>query len=124
MSRYKFKNRKFPKQFKSVAEYIQRTKGVTVLLGHNTLFNGHFSREITIHHNYDLKSNGLYVLLRECGEVYQPPLTEEMTLYQQYLRELDAWDRGLKIANKLQLNIDKSKYRSEQSRVFSDKFLK
>jgi hypothetical protein len=124
MSRYKFKNRKFPKQFKSVADYIQRTKGVTVSLGHNTLFNGHFSREITIHHNYDLKSNGLYALLRECGEVYQPPLTKDMPLYEQCLRELDAWDKGLLLATKLKLKIDKSKYRSEQGRVFSDKFLK
>lgn len=124
MSRYKFKNRKFPKEFKKVAEYIQKTKGVTVLLGHSTLFNGHFTRQIIIHHNYDLKSNGLYVLLRECGEVYQPPHTEDMTLYQQYIRELDAWDKGLEIADSLNLNIDISKYKEEQSRVFCDKFLK
>ena len=124
MSRYKFKNRKFPKEFKKVVEHIQKTKGVSVLLGNATLFNGHFTRQIIIHHNYDLKSNGLYALLRECGEVYQPPLTEDMTLYQRYIRELDAWDRGLIIAFALDLNIDVSKYKEEQSRIFTDKFLR
>lgn len=124
MARYNFKNRKFPVEFKDVANYIKQKKGVSVSLGKNTTFKGHFSREITIHHNYDLKSNGLYVLLRKCGEVFQPPLTDDMDLYHQCLRELDAWDRGLDIAKKLKLNIDTKKYRSEQSRIFTEKFLK
>jgi hypothetical protein len=124
MSRYKFKNRKFPREFKKVVEYIQKTKGVTVLLGHDTLFNGHFSREIIIHHNFDLNGNGLYALLRGCGEVYQPPITPFTTLYEKYIRELEAWERGLQIARELKLKIDESKYKEEQGRVFTEKFIK
>ena len=97
---------------------------MNVLLGHTTLFNGHFTREIIIHHNYDLKSNGLYVLLRECGEVYQPPEQTDISLYQRYVREFESWDKGLEIANELKLKIDVSKYKEEQRRVFNDKFLK
>lgn len=122
MSKYKFKNRKFPKDFKKIVDYIYKTKGIDVLLGHDTLFNGHFTRQIIIHHNYDLTHNGLYELLHSCGYVYQPPLISNLNIHKRFIREIKAWDMGLEIAKLLNISIDNIEYRTKQSKDFLKKF--
>jgi hypothetical protein len=116
----KFKNRKFPKDFKSVADYIFAKKHIKVSLANSTSFSGHFNRNISVHHNYDLTRNGLYALLHECGHALQPPTSIGTNSYKlidedekprefqmgRFLNELDAWDRGLKIANELNIEIN------------------
>ena len=122
MSRYKFKNRKFPKDFKKVSEYIQKTKGVTVILGHHTMFDGHFSRQISIHHNYDLTNRGLYKLLHECGKVFQTPEVDTLSKYQKFEREMEAWNGGLKLSKELGIDIDIDNYKVEQFNALVDFF--
>lgn len=123
MSRYKFKKRKFPKEFSKVAKYIKKKKGVIVTLGHSTQFKGHFTREITIHHNYDLTHNGLYVLLHECGKVYQSPITEDITIYQRFVRDWDAWQMGMEIAEQLEIPINRNEYNLEKERTLLKYFV-
>lgn len=113
MSKYKFKNRKFPKEFKKVSNFIKQRKGVDVKLDSDTRFNGHFTREILIHHNYDLKQRGLYMLLHECGKVYQSPELDEMTEYQRFCREMESWDIGLELAKEIGIELNEQEYRIE-----------
>lgn len=129
MGKYKFKNRKFPTQFQKVVGWISDVKGVDVILGNCTLFMGHFSRRIVIHHNYDLNNNGLYALLHECGHVLQPTTNIGCNTYKniddtehpkefmmgQFLNELDAWNRGMEIAKKLNLKINEKQFEKEKS---------
>jgi len=120
MGKYKFKNRKFPKDFQKVVDYIFEKKGVVVKLNMSTNFMGHFNRVINIHHNYDLTKNGLYALLHECGHSLQPSTNIGINSYKnidsdenpkqfvlgRLINEIDAWDRGLKIANELGIKIN------------------
>ena len=129
MGKYKFKNRKFPIQFQKVVDWISDTKGVDVVLGDSTLFMGHFTRRISIHHNYDLNNNGLYALLHECGHVLQPATNVGCNSYKniddtdhpkefmmgQFLNELDAWNRGMEIAKNLKLKINEKQFEKEKS---------
>jgi spermidine synthase len=129
MGKYKFKNRKFPIQFQKVVDWISDTKGVDVILSDSTLFMGHFTRRISIHHNYDLNNNGLYALLHECGHVLQPATNIGCNAYKniddtdhpkefmmgQFLNELDAWNRGMEIAKKLKLKINEKQFEKEKS---------
>lgn len=131
MGKYKFKNRKFPKQFKIVADYIKSKKGVTVSLGSETKFTGHFSREIVIHHNFDLNSNGLIALLHECGHSLQPPTNIGVNSYKnldekqypaefhlgRFMNEVDAWNRGFELARLLNLQIDKKLWEKEKEKM-------
>ena len=124
MGRYKFKNRKYPKDFQSVSDYIKSKKGVVVELGDITSFMGHFNRTIFIHHNYDLTRNGLYALLHEVGHSLQPPTSVGSNSYknidedenkkefemERFLNELDAWNIGLGIAKKLNLTINQNEW--------------
>lgn len=128
MGKYKFKNRKFPTKFQKVVDYIKNLKGIEVSLSNSTCFMGHFNRQIFIHHNYDLNENGLFALLHECGHVLQPVTNIGSNAYKnidsdehpkefmmgQFLNELDAWNRGWEIAEKLNLKIDLKKFEKEK----------
>ena len=128
MSRYKFKNRKFPKNFQKVVDYIFDKKGITVELTQMTNFTGHFNRTINVHHNYDLNKNGLYALLHECGHALQPPTHVGVNAYKnidedehpkkfvlgRLMNEIDAWDKGLLIANELGIKIDMKAWEKEK----------
>ena len=128
MSRYKFKNRKFPKQFQKVVDYIKDRKGIEVQLSQSTCFMGHFTRVINIHHNYDLNNNGLFALLHECGHTLQPANNVGVNAYKnidsdehpkkfvlgRLMNEIDAWDKGLEIANELGLSIDIKQWNKER----------
>lgn len=128
MSKYKFKNRKFPKDFQKVVDFIFDKKGITVELTQMTNFTGHFNRTINIHHNYDLTKNGLYALLHECGHALQPPTHVGVNAYKnidedehpkkfvlgRLMNEIDAWDKGLEIANKLKIKIDINAWEKEK----------
>lgn len=138
MGRYKFKKRKFPPDFKKVVEHIRETKGIDVELGHLTKFDGFFSRLITIHHNYDLKRNGLYVLLKECGHVLQPTTNIGINEYKklnsktnpteykmgEFLKELDAWESGYKLAKNLGIQINKEEWENEKNKSLIEYFKK
>jgi hypothetical protein len=120
MGKYKFKQRRFPKDFQKVCDYILKEKGVKVSLSNSTLFTGHFNRQIFIHHNFDLNKNGLYSLLHEVGHVFQPATYTGANKYKlvdwdekpkeflmgQFLNEVDAWDRGYQIGKNLGVCID------------------
>jgi hypothetical protein len=128
MGKYKFKNRKFPTKFQKVVDYINNLKGIEVSLSNSTCFMGHFNRQIFIHHNYDLNENGLFALLHECGHVLQPVTNVGSNAYKnidsddhpkefmmgQFLNELDAWNRGWEIAEKLNLKINVKKFEKEK----------
>jgi hypothetical protein len=128
MGRYKFKNRKFPKDFQTVSDYIKLKKGVVVKLGDITSFMGHFNRKIFIHHNYDLTKNGLYALLHEVGHSLQPPTSIGSNSYKnidedehkreyemgRLLNELDAWNIGLGVAKKLNITINKKEWDNQK----------
>lgn len=138
MGKYKFKNRNFPKEFKTVSRYIEEKKGVRVTLGHFTSFLGHFTREIVIHHNYDLKNNGLFALLHECGHSLQPPTNVGINSYKnldeterpdeyrmgRFLNEVDAWNRGYKLANTIGIPINKKIWDLQRERALLTYFEK
>ncbi len=124
MGKYKFINRKFPKEFQKVVDYIKTKKGVDVKLGQITSYMGPFNRRIFIHHNYDLRNNGLIALLHEVGHVLQPPTNVGVNSYKnididvhpkeyemgRFLNEVDAWERGYKLSEKLNLKINKNEW--------------
>lgn len=124
----KFKNRKFPTDFEKISDWINRRKGVSVSLGHETNFNGHFTREISIHHNFDLEKNGLYALLHECGHALQPPTNIGVNSYKnldaaeyperyrfgRFMSEMDAWKRGYELSKQLNIHIDKLSWDREK----------
>lgn len=128
MGKYKFKNRKFPKEFQKVVDWIGNLKGIEVSLSNSTCFMGHFNRQIFIHHNYDLNENGLFALLHECGHVLQPVTNVGTNSYKnidndehpkefmmgQFLNELDAWNRGWDIAQNLKLKINVKQFEKEK----------
>jgi hypothetical protein len=129
MGRYKFKNRKYPKDFQTVCDYIKTKKGVVVKLGHMTSFMGHFNRTIYIHHNFDLTNNGLYALLHEVGHALQPPTNVGSNSYKnidddvkqrefemgRFVNELNAWEIGLSIANNLNLKLNKDEWNIQKN---------
>jgi len=117
MGRYKFKQRKFPKDFQKVVDYIKEKKGIHVSLGTETEFLGYFNRQIIIHHNYDLRNNGLYVLLHEVAGVLNPmpeflPHTDASpsSKINRFLHESSLWIRGEEIAKELGIKINKHEY--------------
>ena len=128
MGKYKFINRKFPKEFQKVVDYIKTKKGVDVKLGQITSYMGPFNRRIFIHHNYDLRNNGLIALLHEVGHVLQPPTNVGVNSYKnididvhpkeyemgRFLNEVDAWERGYKLSDKLNLKINKNEWSNQK----------
>lgn len=128
MGKYKFVNRKFPKEFQRVVDYIKLKKGIDVKLSHITKYLGPWDRRIFIHHNYDLKKNGLIALLHEIGHVLQPPTNVGVNSYKnididrypseyemgRFLNELDAWERGYKILKELNIKINKNDWNTQK----------
>ena len=118
----------FPQNFQKVVDYIYNEKGVTVELSDSTCFMGHDQKIIYIHRNYNLEKNGLYTLLHECGHALQPVTNVGVNCYKnidedsrpkefamkRFINELDAWEKGLKIANELGIRIDLKKYEKEK----------
>ena len=118
----------FPQNFQKVVDYIYNEKGVTVELSDSTCFMGHDQKIIYIHRNYNLEKNGLYTLLHECGHALQPVTNIGVNCYKnidedlrpkefamkRFINELDAWEKGLKIANALGIPIDIKKYEKEK----------
>lgn len=126
MDRFKIKKRRFPKDFKKISNFLKRKKGVKVRLGETTEFLGPFNRQVIIHHNYDLRNNGLYMLLHESGKVFQPQLSgineyrtidkklhKDKYITGEILSKLDAWDTGRKIATQLDIPIDDEKWKEQ-----------
>ncbi len=128
MGKYKFINRKFPKEFQKVVDYILTKKGVDVKLGQITSYMGPFNRRIFIHHNYDLRNNGLIALLHEVGHVLQPPTNVGVNSYKnididvhpkeyemgRFLNEVDAWEKGYEVSEKLNLKINKNDWNNQK----------
>jgi hypothetical protein len=111
---------KFPEtRFQKVANYIKRVKDVDVVLGSTTNYN-RATKVITIHFNHNLSKNGLYSLLHEVGHALQPDgpigvnryMNIDDTIYpkqfsmHQFLNEVDAWNRGIKVAEELDIWVD------------------
>lgn len=130
MGKYKFKNRKFTPEFSRIAWFLRKKKGITVKLGSETTFTGHFSREIIIHHNYDLKTHGLMTLIYQCGTALQPSTNIGVKSYRnidkvkypnnyklgEFMCAVDAWDRGLEMVTELNLNIDMALFNREKEK--------
>jgi len=132
MDTRKRKTRRFPKEFRQVANYIKEQKGIDVVLGEDTDYRGPFTREIVIHHNYDLRNNGLYILLFECGKTFQSPIEDYNSKWDvrtwnmnMYYRDFTSWKTGWEIAQELNLDVNfiyYAQYRNDYLlKYFSDK---
>lgn len=115
--------------FQKVVDYIFKEKGVTVQLSDSTCFLGHDIKVIFIHRSYNLEKNGLYALLHECGHALQTPTNTGVNRYKnidedknpkdfamnRFINEVDAWDRGLSLANELGIQLDIKKFEKEKN---------
>jgi hypothetical protein len=113
----------FPKNFQKVVDYL-KTRGIYVQLSTSTNFFGGGVNLINIHHNYNLEKNGLFALLHEVGhslqntEVFGPNHykriddDDQPTKFNMYrfMNEVDAWDRGERLAEELGIQIDKKEF--------------
>lgn len=110
----------FPKNFQKVVDYLNENYEVDVKLGGTTAYLGMGLKRVFIHHNHNLEKNGLYALLHEAGHVLQPEGNVGANFYKsidedehprkyhlhQFLNEVDAWDRGYRLAEELGIEID------------------
>lgn len=117
---------------------MKRNRGIKVSLGETTEFLGYYNRNIIIHHNYDLKNNGLYMLLYECGKTYQPTTNIGINSYKEIdkkeypdeykvgtiLADVDAWKRGMDLAKILHLQINKKKYKDSMNKTLIKNYKK
>ena len=138
MDIFKKKKRRFPKDFKKVVKYMKDKRGISVSLGESTEFLGQYTRTIIIHHNYDLRNNGLHVLLYECGKTFQPTTNIGINSYKDIdkekypdeykvgtiLSDVDAWKNGMDLAKKLHLQINKKKFKSSMNTVLIHNYKK
>ena len=113
----------FPKNFQKVVDYL-KTRGIYVQISTSTNFFGGGVNIINIHHRYNLEKNGLFALLHEAGhslqntEVYGPNHykriddDEQPTKFNMYrfMNEVDAWDRGERLAEELGIQFDKKEF--------------
>jgi hypothetical protein len=113
----------FPKNFQKVVDYL-KTRGIYVQLSTTTNFFGGGVNLINIHHNYNLEKNGLFALLHEVGhslqntEVFGPNHykriddDDQPTKFNMYrfMNEVDAWDRGERLAEELGIQINKKEF--------------
>jgi hypothetical protein len=118
----------FPKNFQTVVDYISNEKSIRVELTDSTWFVGHNSKLICVHRSYNLEKNGLYALLHECGHALQPVTNIGVNCYKnidedekpkefsmkRFINEVDAWDKGLELANKLGIEIDIKRFNKEK----------
>lgn len=122
------KTKTFPKNFQTVVDYISKEKGIRVELTDSTWFVGHNSKLICIHRSYNLEKNGLYALLHECGHALQPVTNVGVNCYKnidedekpkefsmkKFINEVDAWDKGLELAKKLEIEVDVKRFNKEK----------
>jgi hypothetical protein len=127
----------FPFEFQKAVDFIYNKMGVKVVLSTSTCFLGHEIKIINIHHAYNLEKNGLYALLHECGHALQPVTNTGVnryknvddTLYpkkfsmQRFINEVDAWDKGISIANMLGIEIDEKEYEKEKTNALMTYFV-
>lgn len=110
-------NKKYPKQFKRVSDYLKEKFEIDVLLGQITAFMGHKNKKIFIHHNHNLEKNGLYSLLHELGHVLQDEKDNFFKTIDEdkqpnkfkshrYQNEEDAWDKGLRFAKSFGIEVN------------------
>ena len=110
-------NKKYPKQFKRVSDYLKEKFEIDVLLGQITAFMGHKNKKIFIHHNHNLEKNGLYSLLHELGHVLQDEKDNFFKTIDEdkqpnkfkshrYQNEEDAWDKGLRFAKSFRIQVN------------------
>lgn len=110
-------NKKYPKQFKKVSDYLKEKFEIDVLLGQITAFMGHKNKKIFIHHNHNLEKNGLYSLLHELGHVLQDEKDNFFKTIDEdkqpnkfkshrYQNEEDAWDKGLRFAKSFGIEVN------------------
>ena len=110
-------NKKYPKQFKRVSDYLKEKFEIDVLLGQITAFMGHKNKKIFIHHNHNLEKNGLYSLLHELGHVLQDENDNFFKTIDEdkqpnkfksyrYQNEKDAWDKGLRFAKSFGIEVN------------------
>lgn len=138
MDIFKKKKRRFPYEFRKVVQYMKDKRGISVILGESTEFLGFYDRNIIIHHNYDLRNNGLHMLLYECGKTFQPTTNIGINSYKEIDKELfpdeykvgtiladaDAWARGMELAKKLKIQIDKKKYKDSMNKTLIENYKK
>ena len=113
----------YPTNFQKVVDYLYN-RGIYVQLSTTTNFFGGGVNLINIHHRYNLEKNGLFALLHEAGhslqntEVYGPNHykriddEEQPTKFNMYrfMNEVDAWDRGEKLAEELGIQFNKKDF--------------
>ena len=89
---------------------------------------GRGSGKIFIHHNYNLEKNGLYALLHEAGHVLQDDTPYGSNHYKkidddeqpkkykmyQFMNEVNAWDNGYELANKLGIQLNKKEFHKQK----------
>jgi hypothetical protein len=115
--------KKYPKNFQKVVDFL-KNRGIKVQLSTSTNYFGGSINVINIHHNYNLEKNGLFALLHECGHSLQSNDTfgpnhykridndEQPTKFNmyQFINEVDAWDRGQKLAEELGIQLDTKEF--------------
>ncbi len=113
-------NKPFPKYFKIIVDHLRKKYNIDVVIGNMTCFTGHEQKKIIINYRFNLEKNGLYALLHEVGHSLQPATATGPNLYKiiddmeyptqfkmyQFLNEADAWDRGARFADELNIPID------------------
>jgi len=115
------------KNYQTVVNYL-KTIDVGVKSANYTAYvNNGQTKTIFLHHNYNLEKNGLIALLHEAGHSLQPEgeygpnhyknvddmeRPKEFMMYQ-FMNEVDAWNRGLSLAQELGIEIDKKRWQRE-----------
>jgi hypothetical protein len=113
----------YPTNFQKVVDYL-KGRGIYVQIATSTNFFGGGVNLINIHHRYNLEKNGLFALLHEAGHSLQNTNefgpnhykriddAEQPTKFNMYrfMNEVDAWDRGERLAEELGINLDKTKF--------------
>jgi hypothetical protein len=118
----------FPNNFQKVVNFL-KTQSISVELSNSTCYIGNSDNaKIYIHRRYNLNKNGLYALLHEAGHFLQPHGKYSANHYKnvddceqptkfnmyQFMNEVDAWDRGLNLANELGIFINKEEWGKER----------
>lgn len=113
----------YPTNFQKVVDYL-KSRGIYVQIGTSTNFIGGGVNLINIHHRYNLEKNGLFALLHEAGHSLQNTDEfgpnhykriddeEQPTKFNMYrfMNEVDAWDRGERLAEELGIQFDKKEF--------------
>jgi hypothetical protein len=118
----------FPNNFQKVVNFL-KNQSISVELSNSTCYIGNSDNaKIYIHRRYNLNKNGLYALLHEAGHFLQPHGKYSANHYKnvddceqptkfnmyQFMNEVDAWDRGLNLANELGIFINKEEWGKER----------